>query len=203
MMHAIRIISGVCLALFVLNNSLWAKCPVTDGTTLIVHAAVGDLIVDTTGREPYVEAQVNNSKIHIQETCGKNIEVTNNETDQAHGPIVWKITAPKTLNLDLVTMAGNINVGDVDGNVILRTAGGSITAGHVKGKAAIITQGGSIKAGNIGGDAELRSQGRTLEFGDIGGNAEFHTTAGVVRGGNIAGSANIEAGRSISIVRVG
>src|SRR5207248_2336394 len=149
-------VRGSLLVALALGTPAFARCPISDGATLIVRAAVGDLQVDTAGRDS-VDVQVENNTVQIQETCGKDIvQFISNGPDQNRGTIPWKITVPKTVNLDLVTMAGNINIGDVDGNVVLRTAGGSVTAGHIKGKAAIITQGGFIKAGNIGGDAELR-----------------------------------------------
>ncbi len=196
---------GLAALILTLASSLssFAKCPVADGATLVVRAAVGDLHVDTTGREATAEVQVDNA-VQVQENCGKDIEFTGSAPDQIKGTINWKIVVPKTIHLDLVTMAGNITVGDIDGNAVLRTAGGSVTAGNIKGKAAIITQGGFIKSGNIGGDAEFRSQGGTLEVGDIGGNAEFHTTAGDIRVGSIGGTkATFTGGRTISIVRAG
>src|SRR5688572_19468399 len=152
-------------ATFLIQIPLLAKCPVSDGATVIVRAPVGALQVDTTGRDA-VEVQVDSNLIQVQENCGKNIiEFTSNTPDknQVRGTIVWKIVTPRGVNLDLVAFGGGINVGDVDGDVILRTTGGSVIAGNIKGKGTIITQGGSIKSGNIGGNAELRSQGGTLE----------------------------------------
>ena len=204
MIRTVRVAGGLFFLIFALNNSLFAKCPISDGATLVIRAAVGDLQVDTTGRDATVDVQVDNNAVQVQENCGKDIvEFTGNGPSQIKGTIVWRIVTPKTVHLDLVTMAGNINVGDVDGNVILRAAGGFVTAGQIKGKAAIITQGGFIKSGNVGGDAELRSQGGTLDVGDIGGNAEFYTTAGIIRAGNIAGSVTAEGGRTITIIKAG
>src|SRR6516164_5613095 len=112
----------------------FAKCPISDGASLVVRAAVGDLQVDTNGREPVVDAQVENNAVQIQENCGKDVvELTGNVPDEVRGTIVWKIVTPKTVHLDLVTMAGSITVGDVDGNVLLRTAGGPVTVGSIKG----------------------------------------------------------------------
>jgi hypothetical protein len=175
----------------------YAKCPVNENTTLVVKAETGDLQVDTTGREPVVDVQADGGA-QVRENCTKDkAEYTGS------GARVLKITTPKDIDLDLTTQGGNINVGDVDGNAVLRTSGGSVTTGNIKGNAAITTQGGPIKSGNIGGNAELRSPG-TIEVGDVGGNAEFHTTAGRVTAGNIAGfSTTAEAGRTISIVKAG
>jgi DUF4097 and DUF4098 domain-containing protein YvlB len=204
MMFAGRIIrSSPLLLALTFNLPAFAKCPITDGATLVVRAAVADLRIDTTGREAAIEVQVENNAVQVQENCGKDVvTLTANAADQVR-PVAWKIVTPKTVNLDVVTMAGSITVGDVDGNADLRTAGGSVTAGNIRGWAAIITQGGFIKSGNIGGNAELRSQGGTLEVGDIGGNAEFQTTAGIIRAGNVSGSVAAQAGRTITIVKAG
>ena len=206
MIRGTGVICGLLLLLALSTVSLFAKCPVTDGATLAVRAPAGNLQVDTTALDSSVDVQVDNNLVQIQETCGKNtVEFIGNAPDvtQIRGPITWRIVTPRNVNLDLVTMTGNISVTDTDADAILRTGGGSITTGQIKGKAAIITQGGSVKAGNIGGDAEVRSQGGTLEVGDIGGNAEFHTTAGQIRAGTIAGSVTAEGGRAIFIIKAG
>ena len=180
---------------------LLAKCPVSDGATIIVRAPIGNLQVDTTGRD-IVDVQVNNNLIQVQETCSKDIEITSNAPDarQITGTTDWRIVVPKASNLDLVTLAGSITVGDSDGNVILRTTGGSVTTGHIKGRAAIITQGGSIKSGNIGGNTELRSQGGSLEVGDVSGDAEFQT-AGSIRAGAIAGGVIADTAGGTIVIR--
>jgi DUF4097 and DUF4098 domain-containing protein YvlB len=203
MMSTIRRFPGCLLLVTALSVPAFAKCPISDGGTLVIRAGVGDLYVDTSSREPSVEVQVDNNLIQVQENCGKDVvQFTSNAPDQPR-VVAWRIVAPKNVNLDLVTMGGNIVVSDVDANVVLRTAGGSVTAGNIKGRASLITQGGFIKSGNIGGDAELRSQGGTLEVGDIGGNADLKTSAGIIRAGNIAGLADAQGGRSISIIKAG
>ena len=181
----------------------FAKCPVSNGMTVVVRASVGDLQVDTTGHEATVDVQVDNNAVQIQQTCGRDtVEFTSAGPNQVSGGMIWKILTPKNVDLDLVTKGGSINVGDVNGNVTLRS-GGSITAGQIKGKATLVSQGGSIKSGNIGGNADLRSEGGTLEAGDIGGNAEFHTSAGQVLAGTIGGDLVVEAGRKITISKAG
>jgi hypothetical protein len=193
----IRVIRGsFVVLLFCSLPAAYAKCPVNENTTLVVRAETADLQVDSTGREPVVDVQADGAQ--VRENCAKDkAEYTGN------GARVLKITTPKDIDLDLVTQGGNINVGDVDGNAVLRTSGGSVTTGHIKGNAVITTQGGPIKSGSIGGNAELRSPG-TIEVGDVGGNAEFHTTAGRITAGNIGGSTTIaEAGQTISILKAG
>ncbi len=184
------------------QTPLFAKCPVTGVPTVVVRAPIGNLQIDTTGQDG-VDVQVNNNLIQVQETCGRDsIEITSNtpDTKQIQGTIDWRIVVPKAVNLDLVTLAGSINIGDSDGSVVLRTTGGSVTAGQIKGRAAIITQGGSIKSGNIGGNAELRSQGGSLEVGDVAGDAEFQT-AGPIRAGAITGRVVADTAGGTIVIR--
>jgi hypothetical protein len=194
----------VAAAIFALAAQvpLHAKCPVTGPTTVMVRAPIGNLYVDTTGVDA-VDVRVNNNVIDVQETCGRDsIEITsrNPETRQIQGTVDWRIVVPKGVNLDMVTLAGSITVGDSDGNAVLRTTGGSVIAGQIKGHAAIITQGGSIKSGNIGGNAELRSQGGSLEVGDVAGNAEFQT-AGPIRAGAISGRVVADTAGGTIVIR--
>ena len=170
---------------------LLAKCPAPDGTTVVIRAPIGNLHVDTTGRDS-VDVQVNTNMVQIQETCGKEIGLTSNtpNASQILGAVDWKILVPRAVDLDIVAYAGSITVGDLDGNIILRTTGGSITVGQIKGRAAMIAQGGIIKSGNIGGDAELR--GRSIDVGDITGNAELQTV-GAIRTGAISGRVTADA----------
>ena len=206
MIRGIGVVGGSFLFVAATAVSLLAKCPISDGETVVVRAPAGDLQVDTSARDSSVDVHVDTNVIQVQETCGKEtVEFTGNAPDpsQIRSAIIWRIVTPKNVNLDLVTMTGNISIADTEADAVLRTAGGSITTGQVKGKAALITQGGSVKAGNVGGDAEIRSQGGTLEVGDIGGNAEFHTTAGQIRAGSIAGSVTAEGGRAIFIIKAG
>lgn len=171
----------------------YAKCPVNESTLLIVKAETGDLHVDTSGKEPSVDIQAEEAKLH--ESCGtKIIEYSGT------GAHSWHIITPKHIDLDLTTVGGNITVTDVDGNVTLHTSGGSVTAGNIRGNATITTQGGAIRTAGIGGNATLRTPGTIEVAGDIGGNAELHTTSGRITTGSIWGMrADAEAGRTISI----
>src|SRR5205823_2227603 len=127
----IRSFCVVCVVGGLFLLPAFAKCPVTNGTTVVVRAPAGDIQVDTTGREPAVDVQVDNNTVQVQQNCGKDrVEFTSSGPDQVNGVIVWKILTPRNVDLDLATQAGSINVGDVNGNVVLRTGGGSVTAGQ-------------------------------------------------------------------------
>jgi DUF4097 and DUF4098 domain-containing protein YvlB len=187
------------LCLTALSLPLFARCPIADGGTVVVRAPLGNLQVETTGRDA-VDVQVNNNQVQVKESCGgQTVEITSN-TPASTGVVTWNIVVPRTVHLDLVAYAGGITVGDSDANVTLRTTGGPVIAGNIKGQAAIITQGGFIKAGNIGSNAELRSQGGRIEVGDVTGNAEFET-AGPINAGIIHGRVNAETEGGTIIIK--
>ena len=99
MIRAVGLI-GASLLATTFNFSLFAKCPVSDGATLIVRAPVGDVQVDTTARDGVVDVQVDSS-VQLQENCNKDsVEFTSNasEQDQTRGALVWRVVAPRNIN---------------------------------------------------------------------------------------------------------
>ena len=173
----------------------FAKCPVSDGATVKINAPIGNLQVDTNGRDA-VEVEVNSKDIEVREICAKDrAEYTAVAPGQIRSSIDWKIVVPRNVNLDLVTNGGSIRlVGDSDGWATLRTSGGSVTVGNIKGRTAIITQGGFIKAGNIGESAELRSSSAgSIEVANIGGNADLHTAGGSITTGVVNGKVKADS----------
>src|SRR5215468_522983 len=146
---------GVVSASILFQLPALAKCPISDGGTLVVRAPVGNLRVDTTGHGA-VDVSLSSTDIALKETCSKDRAEYTADPGPIRGTINWTIVVPRTVALDLVTYGGSITMGDSDAPVTLRTTAGSVTIGNVKGKTAIVTQGGFIKAGTIGDSAELR-----------------------------------------------
>src|SRR5262245_11006528 len=99
MMRATSKIPSSLFLVLVCGLPVLAKCPLPEGATLIVRAAVGDLHVETNGSEPTVEVQVENNAIQVQENCGKDVvQFTGNAPDQIRGVVAWRIIAPRTVN---------------------------------------------------------------------------------------------------------
>src|SRR5439155_14980269 len=101
MIRAVGLI-GASLLATTFNFSLFAKCPVSDGATLIVRAPAGDLQVETSGRDASVDVQVENNILQVQESCGKEtVEFTSNTPDpaQIRGTLIWRIVTPKNVKL--------------------------------------------------------------------------------------------------------
>jgi len=190
-----RVFQSISIATLTLAFQLpaLAKCPVSDNTMLVVKAPIGNLQVDTTGRDT-IEVVAGND-IVIKEICGKDrVEYSAESPTQIRGTIDGKIVVPRTVSVDLITFGGSIRMTDSDASATLRTTGGPVSVGNIKGKTTIVTQGGFIKAGNIGGDAELRiSSAGSIEVGNIAGNADLHTAGGAITAGSINGKVIADA----------
>jgi DUF4097 and DUF4098 domain-containing protein YvlB len=182
----------IVIAIAAIQLPAFAKCPVSDGATLVVRAPIGHLLVETSGNDA-VDVQVS-PDLAVKETCTRDGAQYTAEAGQIRGTIDWKIIVPPTVNLDLVTFGGSIRMNNLDAAATLRTTGGSVTVGNIKGKTTIITQGGLIRAGNIGSSAEMRSSSAgSLEVGDIVGNADLHTAGGPITAGVVDGKVIADA----------
>lgn len=179
--------------LLALHSTALAQCPIVDNGSLFVRVPRGNIIVATSGSE-VVTVDVSNSRVEFEEQCfDDHVEIDGSVPERVYGPLDWRITVPRSVNLDVRTMAGYIRIADTDGNVTARTMSGSVNVGDVGGNVAIVTQGGSILAEDIGGNAELRSSGGgQIEIGNVGGNAEIDTLFGAITMGRIQGRVQAE-----------
>lgn len=101
--------------------------------------------------------------------------------------IVYEITVPSRYSLDIETMAGAIEMNDVDGTVKAVTAAGHIEAENISGPAIIETAGGHIRLGDIGGRLRARTAGGHIQVGDVKADAELETAGGHIIGRRING----------------
>jgi len=193
MMSGFKSAGFAATALLAFQLSAFARCPISDGGTLVVRAPIGNLHIDTTGHDN-VDVNVTSSDITVKETCSRDRAEYTADPSPIRGSIVWNIVVPRGVNLDLVTFGGSITMGDSDGSATLRTTSGSVTVGQMRGKTAIVTQGGFIKAGDIGDSAELRiTSAGSLEVGNVAGDADLHTAGGAITTGIINGKVTADA----------
>ena len=126
MNRAIALIGGSLLILATFTVSLTAKCPVSDGATLVVRAPIGDLQVDTTARDSSVDIQVDKSSIELEENCGKEtVEFTSQEVDptQIRSAVIWRIVAPKNTPPEIIEKLNKeINAALADPDIEARLA---------------------------------------------------------------------------------
>lgn len=95
-----------------------------------------------------------------------------------HLSVRFEITVPEQYNLDIKTRAGNIEVGDVKGQVGLATSGGRINLGNVDGAVTAKSSGGSIYVKDVNGDTNVYTSGGDIRVGTVKGNLTARTSGG-------------------------
>lgn len=134
--------------------------------------------------------------------------------------VQFDVAVPRNYNVEIITDAGDINIGDIGGTAFLKTQGGNIITGRIGGigvrqvsrnrpVAKLETQGGHIKVMGVAGDLSAFTAGGHINVGDITGDASLHSGGGHIRAREISGRAdletvggNITVGRAASFVSV-
>lgn len=118
---------------------------------------------------------------------------------------ILELQIPSSLNLDISTGGGNIQVkGDLNGKVDASTGGGNISADNINGKTDFSTAGGNVEVGDVNGDADLSTAGGDMKAGSINGKADISTAGGNIKVQSVNNSANIStAGGNIEVGNIG
>ena len=144
--------------------------------------------------------------LFTMEKIGSRVEIKFEGEDSNNFELVLSI--PASLNLDLSTGGGGINInGDVTGKVDASTGGGSIIVQTILGIADLSTGGGNINTGDIEGNADISTGGGEIKVGIINGTVDLSTGGGNINitsvnnsadistgGGNIGGKADVSTG---------
>ena len=118
--------------------------------------------------------------------------------------VSYEVQLPRRFNLEIVTNAGNIRLGDVDGQVTLVSAGGNLVAGNIGGPAKLETKGGHITVMHVAGPLYASTLGGHVTVGKVKGDAVLHTAGGHITAISVQGTAQMEtAGGNISLERAG
>ncbi len=91
------------------------------------------------------------------------------------------VAVPAGFAAEVSTSGGNVQVGDLAGQVKAKTAGGSIVLGRLGAEVQARTSGGNITLGAAAGAADLNTSGGNITAGPVAGAATLGTS-----GGNIA-----------------
>lgn len=92
----------------------------------------------------------------------------------------FRLTVPLRHDLALATRGGDIEVGDLEGELTARTSGGNLAIGAITGAVAAETSGGSIRIAAAGGSINARTSGGSIELGRAGGPVEARTSGGSI-----------------------
>ena len=113
-----------------------------------------------------------------------------------------RVRVPETYSLDLKTSGGDIDVGDLRGDVHARTSGGDVNVGNVT--AAMIrvhTSGGDVNVKGGARETKVSTSGGDIEILDARGAVEATTSGGDVTIGDAAGE--VSAKTSGGDIRIG
>lgn len=158
--------------------------------------AGGTLYFKTNGGSIKVETHDKNEvtlSADLQNTDPDDLEITHRITDDtlsitakhekkrwSNARIIFTLTVPDTLNLDLNTSGGSIKIDDLVGQVDAHTSGGSIRVNDIEGNIDLHTSGGSIDIGDIAGNAEISTSGGSIKIESVSGNLDAHTSGGSI-----------------------
>lgn len=123
----------------------------------------------------------------------------------------WTSVCPRTpVRLDIprgmpkvtvVSVAGNIDVEDLDGSVVTRNGAGGTRLDHIGGDAEIGTAGGATTLGLIGGNVHCTSGGGPIHARTIRGESVFETGGGEIYAAEVLGA--VRAYTGAGSIRIG
>lgn len=116
-----------------------------------------------------------------------------------------EVKVPESYNLDLKTSGGDIDIGDLQGDVRARTSGGDVTIGrvteallqvHTSGGDVSVKEGGAeTKVSTSGGDIEIDTARGTVHATTSGGDITIGSTTDKVTAKTSGGDIEIEDAR--------
>jgi DUF4097 and DUF4098 domain-containing protein YvlB len=80
--------------------------------------------------------------------------------------------------LDVTTASGDVQAGDVTGDVKVRSASGDVAVGQVGGSASLRSMSGDVAARAVAGDVELNSASGDLALGSAGASVRARSASG-------------------------
>lgn len=99
-----------------------------------------------------------------------------------------QVRVPESYNLDLKTAGGDIDIGDLRGDVNARTSGGDVNVGNVTDALVRIhTSGGDVNVKGGGRETKVSTSGGDIEILDARGAVEATTSGGDVTIGGAIG----------------
>ncbi|AIM35949.1 DUF4097 family beta strand repeat protein [Sphingobacterium sp. SG20118] len=102
--------------------------------------------------------------------------------------VAFYVTVPESVNSNLKTAGGSIQLSALNGNQMFQTSGGSLQIRSLSGNITGKTSGGSINASNSQGDLQLNTSGGSITLDNCSGNIRVATSGGSINGKNLKGS---------------
>ncbi|MDW7682039.1 MAG: hypothetical protein SCK70_15865, partial [bacterium] len=116
----------------------------------------------------------------------------------------FKITTPKSFNVDVGTRGGDVSVSELKGNVKIGTSGGDIKVMQIDGKVDAKTSGGDISVHKTSQNVIVKTSGGDIELIDVQGEVDAKTSGGDIEiTNNKARVAAKTSGGTIKLTNIG
>jgi len=116
-----------------------------------------------------------------------------------HADIDLAIRVPRSFDVVIDSMGGDLSIDGVEGKFTGETKGGEITLHDVKGEAALTTMGGEIEVKDSTLDGRLKTMGGEVTLENVVGDVKGSSMGGAVRYKNV----RLRDGRTASPERTG
>lgn len=135
-----------------------------------------------------------------------NIRIDRIDRDRNYGfdnvSVDIQVRVPESYNLDLKTSGGDIDVGDLRGDVLARTSGGDVNVGNVtEAVIRVHTSGGDVNVKGGGRETKVSTSGGDIEIRDARGAVDATTSGGDITIGGTTGE--VTAKTSGGDIRIG
>ncbi len=97
------------------------------------------------------------------------------------------LSVPESIDVDLHTSGGHIEIDGVEGDVAARTSGGHMNLANIGGPVNAHTSGGSITASDLRSAADLSTSGGRIKVDSIAGNSKLKTSGGSISATGVNG----------------
>lgn len=101
-----------------------------------------------------------------------------------------KLKLPRSIDLSVSSISGWLKAGDVE-QIQVSSISGAANIGNVDGKLQVSSISGSLEIGNVGADARVNSISGNLEIGNVGADARLNSVSGNVGLGQVNGTLEV------------
>ncbi len=104
-----------------------------------------------------------------------------------------RVKVPESYSLDLKTSGGDIDIGDLRGDVSARTSGGDVNVGNVtESLVRVHTSGGDVTVKGGGRETKVSTSGGDIEIRDARGAVDATTSGGDITIGGTTGEVSVK-----------
>jgi DUF4097 and DUF4098 domain-containing protein YvlB len=120
-----------------------------------------------------------------------------------NGGIRLEISVPRSYNVHLETMGGDVSIAHVEGRMTGKTMGGALMLSGLKGNLDLLTMGGAVTLKNSDVDGNVKTMGGAVLIEDVTGDIKPSSMGGNVTQKNVKGRSGEVTGREVNISTMG